>query len=50
MPSAKEASVNIYLVILVNLSKIGASNLTISTKGLIASLRNSSYDKTSVVT
>lgn len=32
----KEALVDIYLVILVNLSKIGASKLTISTNGLIA--------------
>ena len=41
---------NRYLVILLNLSKIGASNLTISTKGLTAKSRRSSEDNTSGVT
>lgn len=42
--------VNIYLVILLNLSKTGASKLTINTNGLIANSFSSSYDEMSAVT
>ena len=39
-----------YLVILLNLSKIGASSRTTNTNGLITKVCSSSYDRTSAVT